>query len=98
MKNYSEKTQDKLYDLNTLLLGKNKNLSKSKFKIVEINEKRCYSDTEVDDLVGRTKSLNIATRTNSLNVSFDIQDDDEIDINDNDLCLFTNHFEELQLK
>ena len=97
MKNFSEKTQSKLYEIGISFLGKNKKPKANKFKLTleEVEDKKYYSDTEVDDLVGRS-SKNIATRSNSLNVSYEENEEYE-DIN-NEIYNFENHFEELVLK
>lgn len=68
--------------------------TKIKLEVVEIEYKKAFSESEKVDLFGRTTQMNIATRSNSLNVSFEGENLN----NDDDICIFSNQFDELHIK
>jgi len=90
LKIYSEKIQTKLYDLSLWLLRKTTKNTKIKLEVVEIADKNAFSESEKVDLFGRTRQMNIATRSNSLNVSF--EGENLNNNNDDEICIFSNQF------
>ncbi len=102
MKCYVEKTQSNLYEYSQQLLAQIKKENANKIMLEEIHKKKCYSDTEVDELIGRTSLLTVATRAPSLNGSFtldeDLENDEFKDILIGNQIELIMQLEELQIK